>query len=290
MTIFNVDPGAVAILKMRCGVDYDGYGFGDAYFRELLSHMGLEADQIDAARFAQEHFNLLFGFLQAKQKEANAATIEDENRALAKVQKAVQKLARELQSLATVGDASVRLYAELENPTGAVFSHKGTTIANALGDPMIDPFRGLNGLLSDLRVGLERAKIQKPKSLEPPRFSGDLKQYEAEKSEYWLQANAQQSEIDNSEERYRERVRQHGQPTNSPLITFVMVFQEIWEDCSDLPFTEGRYEADLADTKYISRTVDAAEHCLIKFGEAYPRSLIVRKIREVREAKVAWAS
>lgn len=85
------------------------------------------------------------------------------------------------------------------------------------------------------------------------------------------------------EEDYQKQLRENQLPPKIVLFQFIELFEEFWHKYSVLDFTEGRYEVIVH--QHISATVDAAEHCLKRYGAEYPRSLVENKVREVREER-----
>lgn len=286
MTTFRIDPGHVAYLKLRTGRDYESFGFDSEYFQTLLDHMGADQSSLDARQFVSDHFNLLSGYLQAEQHYENRITIEDENKELARIQDQARQLAVTLESLAGYGRAGQRLHQELATLDLHAFRHEETTIAKMLGHFHYRPFGGLSSLLHDLQIGLERAKIAKPGQKDSPKLTGDPQKDEKAQADHTIRHFAGMGPEGASAENYQARHRANKLPTQTPLATFLLLFREIWDTYSPLPFTEGRYEIDAHQT--ISRTVDAARHCLDRFGAPHSQSLVASKMREVREERIGW--
>ncbi len=273
----------VEFLKRRSGRDYEDFGFDDEYFGELLALMGADPGATDRGALELAHFSALSGFLQAERVERRWTSIGDESEALSKVQTLAQTLSAALTELQFKGQAGKRLHTEISAIKNVQFNHNGTTLSDLLGESEFEPFGGVADLLFDLQVGLERAKIQKPKPLEALRLQGDLATQRQQNDTYWVRRIAAKDIEEAPEERYRRLTRDHALTPNPALVVFVSEFEEMWHAFASVPFTEGRYEKDARQN--ISRTVDAAELFLRKIGATYPRSLITRKVREVREVR-----
>lgn len=268
-----------SILKLRTGRDYDAFGFDDEYFHGLMSHMGISPETLDFPAFEHAHFELLFAFLRAEKIEKNSVSIEVENKAVTKVQKLAGDLADALIALEQTGQAGLRLHRELLASKGGAFECEGVKIANLLGHAQYQPFDTLTDILFDIRVGLELTKISKPKALKPPVSEG----HTVVDRDRIVRIVASAGSAVDPIERYKLGREAHSLPPNFAVLTFVEAFEDMWHQFCDLPFTEAKYEPDARQT--ISQTVDAAEHCLQKFGAKFPRSLIATKVRTVREER-----
>jgi hypothetical protein len=274
--------------KLHTGLDYDEFGFDEKYFDDLLSHMGVNADQVDWDTFISKHLSALTAYFQARKEEKNWISIDTENKALSRVQSIANNLSDALDELETIGQAGKRLHSEILANEKTAFKHDKTTLANLLGHPDYKRFDGITDLMFDISVGLERAKIRKPKKLSSPRFKGDPKKWQKLQSQYIVKVVAAINSGENLGDQNRTSTQEHALPANYALLSFVWHFEELWHEFTALQFTEGKHEPDAR--QHISRTVDAAEFSLRKFGTNYPRSLIERKVRQVREVKYEVSS
>ena len=270
-------------LKMRCGKTYEEFDFDEAYFQELYALMGISDSDVDLDTFAVDHFNLLFGYLQALQHETRQVSITAENKELEKVRKLARDLAEKLGALHSFGFAGKRLFSEIEAFPPNTEDTETPNIRMLLEDPNMNPFGGIIAFLDQLQIGLERAKIKQPKPSEKLTPNIVDQSFDSANKEQFLRNFANSNIEGDRYENYRKRQAEYSLRKNHALTCFAEIFEEMWFRFSDLPFTEGRYEPDARQS--ISRTVDAAEHSLRKFGASYPRSLIEKKVREVRERR-----
>ncbi|MDQ1850764.1 hypothetical protein Q9299_20885 [Gemmobacter fulvus] len=264
----------------RYGYDLDAFPFDDAYLDRLLRLMGRDRTGIDLHDFTQDHFNLLYGFVQGEAREAAFPSVEEETKTLTRAQDAAWKLLEALNTVRLTGAAGQRLKAEAEALPDRRFERNGVTVADLFAGPDFDPQSPLRALLFDLRVALQRAKIEKPRDLPAPFDGTDTSA--KEQADRWIRLVARD---DDPEQRYRDRHAEHGHSANFGLTVFAWRLWDMWQKYSDLPFTEGRYES--AQVNYNSPTVDFAETCLKAFGAKYPRSLIAKRLRQVRELAAA---
>lgn len=268
-------------LKPLTGKDYREFGFDDAYFHTLLDFMRIDPDKLDWTRFLIGHRNVLIGFFEAQRNQETWVSIDTENKALAHVQSLALNLSNALEALADTGQAAQRVVTEFQPTDVCSFRHGNVTLAGLLSNPEYKPFRQISNLLFDLRVGLERAKIQKPTELAEPAPTGDAKNDAKRQDALKVKDAALATMVEGQKDRFNRLVEGNSLPRNFAVLAFISRFEELWNEFSDLPFTEGRYEPDARGT--ISRVVDAAEHCLRKLGATNTRSLIVKKVREIRE-------
>lgn len=268
-----------ALLQLRTGHDYEAFGFDDAYFNQLASFMGLDAETLDWEAFLSDHFNLLYGYLQSVALEENQTSITAENKALEKIRKLAGDLTEKLQDIHSVGSAGARLFDEINRFPASSDDPENRNIRMLLGDPAFAPFEEIVIFLNQLQVGLERAKIKQPKPHDQRPPSADVQANYRSHRERILRdfANA----TDTPSETYQKRQADYNLRTNHALMSFTELFEDMWHEYSPLPFTEGKYEPDAH--QHISATVDAAQHILGKLGSPDLRSLIEKKVREVRE-------
>lgn len=259
------------------GYDLDAFPFDDAYLDALLGFLGRDRAGVDLNAFARDHFNLLFGFLQARKIEAGLPSLTAETRALSKAQDAAFALTQALRAVRDTGEAGQRLIAESGALPDPRFEQEGLRLGDLMrGAQDQSLYVPLQALLFDLRVALQRAKIEKPRVL-PTRgdvIGASAKIQDAQR----VRAAAQD---DDPEGRYRSRLARHGLVANSALAHFAAQLWDIWPRYSARPFTEGRYEGKGIGNN--SATLDFAETCLKAFGADYRRSLIAQKLRDVRE-------
>ena len=261
----------------RYGYDLDQFPFDDAYLDRLLGFLGQSRETVDLDRFALDHFNLFYTYLQAKQAQAAFPGIEQENKALAKVQDLARKLAEALGEIQRTGEAGNRLLEDAKDLPRQAFRLHDLTLADFASGPPQEPFRPFNELLYDLRTALQRAKIEKPRPVIPPMNGGGLG--DQERADLWTRFSAQS---DDMEARFLDRRAKRRRAANPALTSFALHLWEIFPKYSDRRFTEGRYEKDIHS--YNSSIIDFAETCLIAFGAKYTPNLIGKKLRDVREA------
>lgn len=277
----------IARLKLHTGLDYSAFGFDTGYFETLLQYMGIPKEKADLEAFKLSHLDVLLAFQRAKKVEASWVSIDTENDAVEKVQALAQKLSNELDRLCQTGQAGGRVHAEIASNDQTIFEHDGVKLADLLGHPGHDPFGAITDLLFDLRTGLERAKIKKPKNRKPPKVVQRGKKLAPEQRIDMVQLVAAAGRDETPEELYRKGVEGHALPASYSLWCFAYVFEEMWHQWSDSLFTEGRYEPDAKQR--ISSIVDAAEHCLRKYGETRPRSLIETNLQHIRKLRYGTA-
>lgn len=277
---YAIEYGRAAFFKLHTGKDYYELGFDEPYFLTLLDHMGSSPDQIDIAAFVQAHMELATSYFEAKQVEDRWPSVDAENMALARVQKMAKELSDALHGLESNGQAGQRLHAELAANEQVAFDQAGVTLADLLGDPGHRPFEGVTDLLYDLQIGLERTKIRKPRAHTAPAIGDNPKAWDKKQAAHVMTVMAAHSHQDDQADRYRSQVEDHALPANFAVHAFAEGFEGFWGTFSPLAFTEGRYEPDARQR--ISRTVDAADHCLKAYGETCPRSLAERAIQKVR--------
>lgn len=258
------------------GYDLDAFPFDDAYLDKLLGFLGRDRADIDLHDFAQDHFNLLYAFIQARKIEAESPSITQETKALTKAQDAAWALVQALKAVRATGEAGERLIEESANLTEPRLNKGVVTLANLFGWPEHDPHLPLQALLFDLRVALQRAKIEKPRKLLPIIDGPDTSAKTRDDRRVRFAAQG-----DDPEGRYRARLARHGLVANSALAHFAADLWDMWPKYSDRPFTEGRYEGKGIGNN--STTLDFAETCLKAFGANYRRSLIAQKLRDARE-------
>lgn len=258
------------------GYDLDAFPFDDAYLDKLLGFLGRDRANIDLGRFARDHFNLLFAFIQARKIEAETPSITQETKALAKAQEAAWALAQALEAVRATGEAGQRLIEDSATLPDPRLALNGVALSDLLRGPDHNPHLPLRALLFDLRVALQRAKIEKPRDL-PPVIDGpetNSKIRDARRVRFAAQ------DVD-PKGRYRARLASHGLVAHSALANFAADLWDMWPMYSDRSFTEGRYEGK--DIGNSSATLDFAETCLKAFGTNYRRSLIAQKLRDARE-------
>lgn len=271
-------PFAHGAMLSSYGYDLDAFPFDDAYLDKLLGFLGRDRAGTDLEAFAEDHFNLLYVFVQARRTEARYPSVSEENKALRKAQDAAWKLREALEAVRRTGEAGERLIEESATLAEPRFARNGMTLADLFTGPAPNPHRPLRALLLDLRVALERARIEKPRPLVPVMHGWGTTSAKV-RGERLVRFAAQDAD---AEARYRERIASHGLIANSALASFGVQLWDFWRKYTDLPFTEGRYEGKGIGNN--SATLDFAETCLRAFGAKYRRSLIAQKLRDVREA------
>lgn len=264
----------------RYGYELDNFPFDDAYLDALLALLGRSRETVDLDSFALDHFNLLFTFVQAKKIEDGLPTIEQETKALAKAQDLARKLSSALSEIQRTGEAGQRLVEDAQALPRQHFRLGDIALADFASGPPHAPFQPLRALLYDLQTALQRAKLEKPRPSVPPLNVPASNQ--KARDDAWTRFDAFSPDLD---ARYQARLAQHGRTANSALTAFALELWQFWPKYSDRPFTEGRYEGAIRTNN--SNTLDFAETCLKAFGAKYARSLIAKKLRDVREATKA---
>lgn len=260
----------------RYGYDLDAFPFDDAYLDTLLAMLGRSRETVDLDSFALDHFNLLFTYSQAKKIEDALPKIEHETKALANAQDLARKLATALGEIQRTGEAGARLVEDAQALPRQHFRLGDVALTDFASGPPHAPFQPLRALLRDLQTALQRAKIEKPRPAIPPLNvpASDQKA----RDDAWTRFDAHSHDLD---ARYQTRQAQHGRTRNSALTAFALELWQFWPKYSDRPFTEGRYEGAIRSNN--SNTLDFAQTCLKAFGADYARSLIAKKLRDVRE-------
>jgi hypothetical protein len=261
----------------RYGYDLDDFPFDNAYLDALLARLGKSRETVDLGSFAVGHFNLLFIYIQAKKIEDGLPTIEQETKALAKAQDLARKLAMALGEIQRTGEAGQRLVEDAQALPRTHFSLGDVALADFANGPPYEPFQPMRALLHDLQTALQRAKIEKPRPAIAPLNVPASDQHA--RDDAWTRFDAFTPDL---EARYQARLLQHGRTANSALTAFALELWQFWQKYSDRPFTEGRYEGAIRTNN--SNTLDLAETCLKAFGAKYARSLIAKKLRDIREA------
>lgn len=265
---------------VRYGYDLDRLPFDDTYLDALLGLLGRRRETVDLDRFATDHFNLLFTYVQAKKIEDGLPTIEQETKALTKAQELARKLVIALGEVRRTGEAGQRLLDDAQTLPRQSFQMGEIGLADFTTGPPDAPFQPLNALLFDLQTALQRAKIEKPRANIPPMNISPLDH--RARDDAWTRLAAQSPD---TEARYLARLAQHGRTANSALTCFALQLWQFWPKYSERAFTEGRYEGAIRSNN--SNTLDFAQTCLKAFGAKYTRSLIAKKLRDVREAAKA---
>lgn len=260
----------------RYGYDLDDFPFDDAYLNRLLGFLGRDRQSVDLHRFASDHFNLLYGYIQSRKIESEYPSITQETKALSKAQDAAWELAKALKAVRVTGEAGKRFIEDSAALPDPYFSMNGLGLSDLLTGPPHSPHQPLRKLLFDLRVALQRAKIEKPREFRPT-YDGSDNSARSRDDRMVRQA----AHDDDPEGRYRTRLAAHGLLSNQALGNFAAQLWDIWPKYSDRPFTEGRYEGKGIGNN--SATLDFAETCLTAFGAKYRRSLIAAKLRQARE-------
>jgi hypothetical protein len=268
-------PYALGASLKPYGYDLDAFPFDDAYLDKLLGFLGRNRAEVDLHDFAQDHFNLLYAFIQARKIEAETPSITQETKALAKAQDAAWALAAALKTVRDTGEAGKRLIEDSAILPDRRFAMNDLTLAELLAGPDHNPHVPFRALLFDLRVALQRAKIEKPRKLLPIIDGPDTSAKTRDDRRVRFAA-----QDDDPEGRYRARLSRHGLVANSALAHFAADLWDMWPRYSDRPFTEGRYEGKGIGNN--SATLDFAETCLKAFGANYRRSLIAQKLRDAR--------
>ena len=236
----NEWPEIAPAIRKFGNLRYREFGFDRSFFEELSTWIGCPKDEDTIRSLREPHYFALQRYYYGQDELLRQVKREDEDNALTELKRCADALSFALDDLGGIGLSKTKFLESIKTHPRNIDASASYLLADLLGHPEVEPFKGLEALLRDISVAAERAIPRKPivGKAEP------LVPYPMPDRAI-IRDNFTKHIARNSFEEIPQKVfedqKAAGRLTQDfPVLSFLVEFKKLWLAHSPHTFTEGK--------------------------------------------------